>query len=62
MHPPDDWRPTAAPGHLESRARLLRDIREFFAEPGVLEVETPLISMAGNTDPEIQSIRTGDGG
>jgi len=27
-----------------------------------MEVETPLISMAGNTDPEIQSIRTADGG
>jgi len=26
-----------------------------------MEVETPLISMAGNTDPEIQSIRTADG-
>ena len=27
-----------------------------------MEVETPLISMAGNTDPEIQSIRTNNGG
>ena len=27
-----------------------------------MEVETPMISQAGNTDPEIQSIRTDDGG
>ena len=27
-----------------------------------MEVETPLISMAGNTDPEIQSVRTDGGG
>jgi len=62
MHPPDNWRPTAAPGQLKARALLLRDIREFFAERNVMEVETPLVSLAGNTDPEIQSIRTGEGG
>ena len=62
MLPPDDWRPTAAPGQLQARALLLREIREFFAERKVMEVETPLISMSGNTDPEIQSIRTADGG
>jgi lysyl-tRNA synthetase class 2 len=62
MHPPEYWRPTAAPGRLKARALLLRDIREFFSERMVMEVETPLISMSGNTDPEIQSIRTADGG
>ena len=62
MLPPDDWRPTAVRGQLQARALLLREIREFFAERKVMEVETPLISMSGNTDPEIQSIRTADGG
>lgn len=62
MRPPEDWRPTATPGRLRARALLLRDIREFFSERNVMEVETPLISMAGNTDPEIQSVRTGEGG
>lgn len=62
MVAPDSWRPTAAPAQLRARALLLRDIREFFSERDVLEVETPLISMSGNTDPEIQSIRTGEGG
>ena len=62
MNPTDNWRPTAKPTQLRARARLLRDIRDYFSSLDVLEVETPLISMAGNTDPEIQSIRTGTGG
>ena len=62
MNPPENWRPTALPDYLGARARLLREIREFFFAEGVMEVETPLISKAGNTDPEIQSIRTGSGG
>ncbi|HET8899409.1 MAG TPA: EF-P lysine aminoacylase EpmA [Rhodanobacteraceae bacterium] len=40
---------------LQLRARLYRLIREFFAERGVLEVETPILSMAGNTEPNIES-------
>ena len=62
MNPPENWRPTAEPAQLQTRARLLRDIREFFSSRNVMEVETPIISMAGNTDPAIQSIRTGNGG
>ena len=61
MNPPENWRPTAVPARLKARAGLLRDIREFFSTRGVMEVETPLISKAGNTDPEIQSIRTDEG-
>jgi lysyl-tRNA synthetase class 2 len=57
-----DWRPSASTARLKARARLLQDIRTYFSERNVLEVETPLISMAGNTDPEIQSIRTDTGG
>ncbi len=55
-----NWQPTASTARLKARARLLRDIREYFSARSVLEVETPLISRAGNTDPEIQSIRTDD--
>jgi len=62
MTPAETWRPAAAAAQLKARALLLRDIREFFSERGVMEVETPLISMAGNTDPEIQSVQTEDGG
>ena len=56
------WRPTTSPEHLQARSRLLRDIRGYFTQQGVLEVETPHISKAGNTDPEIRSIRTDCGG
>jgi lysyl-tRNA synthetase class 2 len=57
-----DWRPAASIPRLKARAGLLQDIRAYFSERNVLEVETPLISMAGNTDPEIQPIRTDTGG
>lgn len=57
-----DWQPTASLARLKARARLLRDIRNFFHTRGVLEVETPLICVAGNTDPEIQSVRTDNDG
>jgi lysyl-tRNA synthetase class 2 len=61
MNPPEDWRPTTTAARLKARARLLRDIRDYFSGRNVLEVETPLISRAGNTDPQINSIRTDDG-
>ena len=43
---------------MEARAALLSQIRTFFSERKVLEVETPLFSRAGNSDPNIQSIST----
>ena len=52
------WRPGAARHALESRARLLADIRQFFAVRGVIEVETPLLSRFGNVDPNIDSMTT----
>lgn len=50
-----DWRPGAAREALALRAGLNRLIREFFHARGVLEVETPLLSAAANTDPNIRS-------
>jgi elongation factor P--(R)-beta-lysine ligase len=43
---------------LQLRARLYRLIRAFFADRHVLEVETPILSAAGNTDPNIESFST----
>ncbi|CAD2245736.1 EF-P lysine aminoacylase EpmA [Xanthomonas arboricola] len=43
---------------LRLRARLNALIRDFFAERGVLEVETPVLSEAGNTEPNIDSFST----
>jgi len=61
MNPTETWRPTAARTALKARAQLLASIRSYFAQRDVMEVETPLISSAGNTDPEINSIRTDNG-
>ena len=49
-----DWRPTGDAEALRARAGLLATIREFFAERGVLEVDTPLLSQFGVTDPNIE--------
>jgi lysyl-tRNA synthetase class 2 len=54
----DLWRPSASRLAIEARAGLLADIRAFFHARGILEVETPILSRAGNTDPNISSIRT----
>lgn len=51
-----EWRPGASRHALESRARLLADIRAFMAKRAVLEVETPLLSRAGNSDPNIEGM------
>lgn len=50
-----NWKPSASFDTLRLRARLNAAFREFFAHRGVLEVETPVLSRAGNTDPNIAS-------
>ena len=49
------WQPSASLNVLRLRARLNATIRTFFAERDVLEVETPVMSIAGNTDANIES-------
>ena len=59
------WRPSAAIDVIAARARMLSRIRAFFAEQGVMEVETPILSRHGVTDPALESLRlepTGNGG
>jgi lysyl-tRNA synthetase class 2 len=53
-----DWRPGCSIKFLRHRAELLRQVREFFRERDVLEVETPLLSQAIGTDPQLAFFRT----
>jgi lysyl-tRNA synthetase class 2 len=55
---PSGWRPGASRHAVETRAVLLRDMREFFFERKVLEVETPVLSRSGNSDPNISGLPT----
>ncbi|GAA5072545.1 EF-P lysine aminoacylase EpmA [Lysobacter panacisoli] len=50
-----DWQPSATFDALRLRARLNATVRAFFAARDVVEVETPVMSLAGNTDPNIAS-------
>jgi lysyl-tRNA synthetase class 2 len=52
----DAWRPLATRELLVRRALLLRRIRAFMAERGILEVETPHLGAAAATDPNIHSL------
>jgi len=53
-----NWRPTAALPELRRRAAMLKSARAFFEERGVLEVETPILSAAAVSDPQIESLAT----
>ena len=59
---PAEWRPNATLDSLRSRAESLATVREFFAERGVLEVETPLLAHHTVTDPSIESYVVSDPG
>ena len=49
------WRPSASQAARVARAEMLARVRAHFAAQQVLEVETPLLSHAGTTDPNIDS-------
>lgn len=59
-----NWQPSASLQALRARAELLADIRAFFAERDVLEVDTPIVAARGVTDPHLSSVPvklSGDG-
>ncbi len=45
------WRPGARLETLRARDALLKQVRQFFSERGLMEVETPILSRYGNCDP-----------
>nr|WP_317200753.1 EF-P lysine aminoacylase EpmA [uncultured Psychrobacter sp.] len=53
------YAPTMTLAMAQKRAQMLADIRQFFAMRQVLEVQTPLLSQAGNTDTFLQSVGAG---
>ena len=53
-----DGQPASLQRSLHLRAHLYQLVRHFFSERHVLEVETPILSAAGNTEPNIESFST----
>ena len=51
------WRPTATRAMLEQRALLLARARRFFADGGILEVDTPIVVNTPVPDVHIHSAR-----
>jgi len=52
------WRPTASNDALIKRARLLAQVREFFALRRVLEVDLPVLGEHTVSDPHLDSLST----
>lgn len=50
------YAPTMSLAMAQQRAQLISNIRQFFASRHMLEVQTPLLSQAGNTDAFLQSV------
>lgn len=52
------WQPSSSNQHLRKRAAIIRQIRDFFYQRNVLEVDTPLLSQASVTDVHLSSFST----
>ncbi|AJJ63700.1 elongation factor P--(R)-beta-lysine ligase [Yersinia aldovae] len=52
------WQPSAPIANLLKRAAIMAEIRRFFADRGVLEVETPTMSQATVTDVHLVPFET----
>ena len=54
--PRSSYAPTMSLAVAQQRAQFMSSIRQFFLKQQVLEVQTPLLSQAGNTDTFLQSV------
>ena len=52
------WQPSADIKNLLKRAKIIAEIRQFFTERGLLEVETPVLSEFGITDLHLSTFST----
>ena len=52
-----NWRPSASNRTIRKRTQIYQKIRYFFEQRDVLEVDTPLLSRATNTDANIAAIK-----
>ncbi|MCK3655025.1 elongation factor P--(R)-beta-lysine ligase [Pasteurellaceae bacterium Macca] len=52
------WKPSASIQRLIKRAKIMAEIRQFFTERGVLEVETPALSAFSVTDVHLSTFST----
>ncbi|EXI61266.1 lysyl-tRNA synthetase [Mannheimia granulomatis] len=53
-----DWKPTASISHLIQRAKIMGELRKFFTDRGILEVETPILSEFSVTDIHLSTFNT----
>lgn len=56
-----DWRPDCSVERAAERAALIAEVRAWFADAGVLAVDTPALAAKTVTDPRIESLRLTDG-
>jgi lysyl-tRNA synthetase class 2 len=54
----DHWQPSASLHTLKKRAAVLQQVRRFFYERDILEVDTPLLASHSVTDPHMPVIST----
>ncbi len=57
-----DWRPGSGASNLRLRSILMSAVRDWFAASGAMEVETPVLSAAATSDPNLHSLHTKLGG
>ncbi len=57
-----DFKPTCSRENWIVRQSLMNKVRHFFTSRNVLEVETPTLSNAGGTDPQLDYFQVGAGG
>ncbi|MCH9829107.1 MAG: EF-P lysine aminoacylase GenX [Gammaproteobacteria bacterium] len=55
LGPGNLWRPSASIEELRRRAALFASVRRFFADRGVMEVDTPVLSRYATVDRHIES-------